>query len=66
MMLPELFKSIDIEKRGLEREEEGDLSRLGESESQMDPCSSTQFKMNMVMPRITSVMKEEDIDLVII
>jgi DNA-directed RNA polymerase II subunit RPB1 len=66
MMLPELLKSIDIEKRGqLEREEEGDLSRLEESEVQMDPCSSTQFKMNMVMPPITSVMKEEDIDLVI-
>ena len=64
MMLPELLKSIDIEKR-LEKEEEGDLSRLEESETQLDPCSSTQFKMNMVMPRITSVMKEEDIDLVI-
>jgi DNA-directed RNA polymerase II subunit RPB1 len=64
MMLPELLKSIDIEKR-LEKEEEGDLSRLEESETQLDPCSSTQFKMNMVMPPITSVMKEEDIDLVI-
>jgi DNA-directed RNA polymerase II subunit RPB1 len=64
MMLPELLKSIDIEKRGrLEREEEGDLSRLEESESQLDPCSSTQFKMNMVMPNITSVMEEEDIEL---
>jgi hypothetical protein len=66
MMLPELLKSIDIEKRGLlEREEEGDLSRLEESDQQMDPCSSTQFKMSMVMPRITSVMEEDDIDLVI-
>jgi DNA-directed RNA polymerase II subunit RPB1 len=64
MMLPELLKSIDIEKR-LEREEEGDLSRLEESEVQMDPCSSTQFKMNMVMPHGTSVMEEEDIELVI-
>ena len=65
MMLPELLKSIDIEKRGLEREEEGDLSRLEESESQLDPCSSTQFKMNMVMPHSSSIMDEEDIDLVI-
>jgi DNA-directed RNA polymerase beta' subunit len=65
MMLPELLKSIDIEKR-LEREEEGDLSRLEESESQLDPCSSTQFKMNMVMPRVTSVMEEEDIELEVI
>ena len=65
MMLPELLKSIDIEKRGLEREEEGDLSRLEESE-QLDPCSNTQFKMNMVMPRVTSVMEEEDIELEVI
>jgi DNA-directed RNA polymerase beta' subunit len=64
MMLPELLKSIDIEKR-LEREEEGDLSRMEESDGQMDPCSSTQFKMNMVMPSIMSVMEEEDIELVI-
>lgn len=64
MMLPELLKSIDIEKR-LEREEEGDLSRLEESETQVDPCSSTQFKMNMVMPRVVSVMEEEDIELMI-
>jgi len=66
MMLPELLKSIDIEKRGLEKEEEGDLSRLEESQTQLDPCSSTQFKMNMVLPHISSVMQEEDIDLEVI
>jgi len=65
MMLPELLKSIDIEKNRerMEKEVEGDLSRLEESEQQMDPCSSTQFKMSMVMPRISAIMEEEDIDL---
>lgn len=69
MMLPELLKSIDVEKNKgrLEQEEEGDLSRLDESGAQLvDPCSSTQFKMNMVMPRMTTVLEEEDVDLDII
>ena len=68
MMLPELLKSIDIEKNRerMEKEQEGDLSRLEESETQLDPCSSTQFKMSMVLPHITSIMKEEDIDLEVI
>jgi len=69
MMLPELLKSIDVEKNKgrLEQEEEGDLSRLDESGTQLlDPCSSTQFKMNMVMPRMSTVLEEEDVDLEII
>jgi hypothetical protein len=69
MMLPELLKSIDVEKNKgrLEQEEEGDLSRLDESGAQLvDPCSSTQFKMNMVMPRMTTVLEEDDVDLDII
>ena len=49
------------------QEEEGDLSRLDESGTQLvDPCSSTQFKMNMVMPRMSTVLEEEDVDLDII
>jgi DNA-directed RNA polymerase II subunit RPB1 len=69
MMLPELLKSIDVEKNKgrLEQEEEGDLSRLDESDAQLlDPCSSTQFKMNMVMPRMSTVLEEEDVDLDVI
>jgi len=69
MMLPELLKSIDVEKNKgrLEQEEEGDLSRLDESGTQLtDPCSSTQFKMNMVMPRMSTVLEEEDVDLEVI
>jgi DNA-directed RNA polymerase II subunit RPB1 len=69
MMLPELLKSIDIEKNKgrLEQEEEGVLSRLDESDAQLlDPCSSPQFKMNMVMPRMSTVLEEEDVDLDII
>ena len=69
MMLPELLKSIDVEKsKGLlEEEAEGDLSRLDESGAQLaDPCSSTQFKMNMVMPRMTAILEENDVDLDII
>ena len=69
MMLPELLKSIDVEKNKgrLEQEEEGDLSRLDESGAQLlDPCSSTQFKMNMVMPRMSTVLEEEDVDLDVI
>ena len=69
MMLPELLKSVDVEKNKgrLEQEEMGDLSRLDESDSQLvDPCSSTQFKMNMVLPRMSTVLEEEDVDLDII
>lgn len=69
MMLPELLKSIDVEKNKgrLEEEEMGDLSRLDESGAQLvDPCSSTQFKMNMVMPRMSTVLEEEDVDLDVI
>ena len=60
---------VDVEKNKgrLEQEEMGDLSRLDESDSQLvDPCSSTQFKMNMVLPRMSTVLEEEDVDLDII
>ena len=62
-MLPELLKEIDVEKNKLEDEEEGDLSRLGEADIPMsDPCSVTQFQMNMVMPQGKAIMEEEDIE----
>jgi DNA-directed RNA polymerase II subunit RPB1 len=66
-MLIELLKSIDVNKNKgrLEQEEEGDLSRLDEAGGQMqDPCSSTQFKMNMVLPHVGAIMKEEDVELI--
>jgi DNA-directed RNA polymerase II subunit RPB1 len=62
-MLPELLKEIDVEKNKLEDEEEGDLSQLGEAGIPMsDPCSATQFQMNMVMPEGKAIMEEEDIE----
>jgi DNA-directed RNA polymerase II subunit RPB1 len=62
-MLPELLKEIDVEKNKLEDEEEGDLSQLGEVGIPMsDPCSSTQFQMNMVMPQGKAIMEEDDIE----
>jgi DNA-directed RNA polymerase beta' subunit len=62
-MLPELLKEIDVEKNKLEDEEEGDLTQMGESNISMsDPCSSTQFQMNMVMPEGKDIMEEDDIE----
>ena len=66
-MLVELLKSVDVNKNKgrLEQEEEGDLSRLNETDVQLlDPCSSTQFKMNMVLPRLGTVMEEQDVELI--
>jgi DNA-directed RNA polymerase II subunit RPB1 len=62
-MLPELLKEIDVEKKLLDEEEEGDLSRLDENSMQMsDPCAATQFQMNMIMPQPKNVMAEDDIE----
>jgi DNA-directed RNA polymerase II subunit RPB1 len=66
-MLVELLKSVDVDKNKgrLEQEEEGDLSRLNETDVQLlDPCSSTQFKMNMVLPRLGAVIEESDVELI--
>jgi DNA-directed RNA polymerase II subunit RPB1 len=64
-MLIELLKSVDVDKNKgrLEQEEEGDLSRLSETDV-LDPCSSTQFKMNMVLPRLGTVIEEPDVELI--
>jgi DNA-directed RNA polymerase beta' subunit len=66
-MLVELLKSIDVNKNKgrLEQEEEGDLSRLNETDVQLqDPCSSTQFKMSMVLPHPGAILKEDDVELI--
>jgi len=68
-MLPQLLASIDTEKvnDGLEDEEEGDLSRLHETGLQInDPCSTTQFQMNMVLPGAKASFEEPDIELEIV
>lgn len=67
-MLTKLLESVDIEKyKGvLETEEEGDISALGETGLQLaDPCSTTQFQMNMVLPsaNTTGVLEEPDIEI---
>ena len=61
-MLVKLMESIKVENM-MEEEEEGDLSRLDESGmKKMDPCSSTQFQMNMIMPDASTLMEEEDVE----
>jgi hypothetical protein len=68
-MLPKLLESIDVDKHKgvLEDEEEGDLSLLSEGALQLtDPCSSTQFQMNMVLPSIKEVLEEPEIEIDII
>jgi DNA-directed RNA polymerase II subunit RPB1 len=63
-MLPQLLADIDLEKHRLEEEDEGDLSRFDETGMQlMDPCSKTQFQMNMILPAAKSSLVELDIEL---
>jgi len=68
-MLESLLETVDVEKHKglLEDEEEGDVSLLGESGLQLtDPCSSTQFQMNMVMPSSKMIIEEPEIEIDII
>jgi DNA-directed RNA polymerase beta' subunit len=61
-MLVKLMESIKMENM-MDEEEEGDLSRLDESGmKKMDPCSSTQFQMNMIMPDASALMEEDDVE----
>jgi DNA-directed RNA polymerase II subunit RPB1 len=61
-MLVKLMESIKMENM-VDEEEEGDLSRLDESGmKKMDPCSSTQFQMNMIMPDASTLMEEDDVE----
>ena len=58
---------VDKHKGVLEDEEEGDITMLGEAGLQLaDPCSSTQFQMNMVLPSGNTVIEEPDIEIDII
>ena len=55
------MEAIDVEKKGLDDEEEGELI---DDNIQLDQCSSTQFQMNMVLPNSkNSVMEEPDIEI---
>jgi DNA-directed RNA polymerase beta' subunit len=65
-MLSKLLESVDVDKyKGvLEDEQEGDITELGEAGLQLaDPCSSTQFQMNMVLPSGKTVIEEPEIEI---
>jgi len=63
-MLPQLLTAIDTENDALEREAEGDLTEMHESGLQlMDPCNSTQFQMNMILPSAKALFEEPDIEM---
>ena len=68
-MLGKLLEAIDVDKyKGiLEDEEEGDITLLGEAGLQLaDPCSSTQFQMNMVLPGGNVMIEEPEIEIDVI
>ena len=68
-MLGKLLESVDVDKHKgvLDDEEEGDITELGESGLQLaDPCSTTQFQMNMVMPSGKFMIEEPEIEIDII
>lgn len=68
-MMATLLESVDIDKHKgvLTEEEEGDITMLGESGLQLaDPCSNTQFQMNMVLPAGNTIIEESDIEIDII
>jgi hypothetical protein len=65
-MLGKLLESVDLDKyKGvLEDEQEGDITELGEGGIQLaDPCSTTQFQMNMVLPSGKTVIEEPEIEI---
>jgi DNA-directed RNA polymerase II subunit RPB1 len=56
--------NVDQHKGMFEEEEEGDLSQLGEYGVQLnDPCSNTQFQMNMILPASKEIMEEPEIEI---
>jgi DNA-directed RNA polymerase II subunit RPB1 len=62
-MLPKLLENIedDVEE---EQEEEGDIAVLLQDGLQIsDPCASSQFQMNMVMPPNKEALEEPDIEI---
>jgi hypothetical protein len=66
-MLGKLLESVDVDKyKGvLEEEEEGDITGLGGDGMKLDPCSATQFQMNMVLPSgpSSSAIEEPEIEI---
>jgi DNA-directed RNA polymerase II subunit RPB1 len=65
-MLGKLLESVNLDKyKGvLEDEQEGDITQLGEAGLQLaDPCSSTQFQMNMVLPSGKTLIEEPEIEI---
>lgn len=63
-MMSKLLESVDVERNMGLNEEEGELI---ENETEMDPCSATQFQMNMVLPNTTkNMMEEPDIEIDIV
>jgi DNA-directed RNA polymerase II subunit RPB1 len=68
-MMATLLENIDVDKHKgvLDDEEEGDITMLGESGLQLaDPCSNTQFQMNMVLPAGNTIIEEPEIEIDII
>ena len=66
-MLPQLLAAIDLEKNKLDAEEVGDLTRLEEEGMSLtDPCSTQQFKLNMILPQPKVSFEEPDIEVDII
>jgi DNA-directed RNA polymerase II subunit RPB1 len=68
-MLGTLLESVDVDKyKGiLENEKEGDITGLGEAGMQLaDPCSTTQFQMNMVLPTGKTMIEEPEIEIDVI
>jgi DNA-directed RNA polymerase II subunit RPB1 len=68
-MLGTLLESVDVDKyKGiLENEKEGDITGLGEAGMQLaDPCSTTQFQMNMVLPAGKTMIEEPEIEIDVI
>jgi DNA-directed RNA polymerase II subunit RPB1 len=68
-MLGKLLESVDVDKHKgvLEDEEEGDITMLGEAGLQLaDPCSSTHFQMNMVLPGSRVMIDEPEIEIDVI
>jgi DNA-directed RNA polymerase II subunit RPB1 len=64
-MLYKMLESVDVDKHAgvLQEEEEGDLT-VEDGMQLADPCSSTQFQMNMVLPSGTKgVIEEPDIEI---
>lgn len=61
----EMMKDVNLDqyKGVLEQEEEGNLTEMDDYAHLNDPCSNTQFQMNMIMPQSTEIMEEPEIEM---